>query len=61
MMIKPRTKLRVICSGCNNAFEQPTKIVVLNIEEDERGQDVITFECPTCGRESKSLVYKIGG
>ena len=50
-----RKKFQVHCNECGWTDEDKTKFV--NIEEDIQGADVLTFECPTCGKVKKSRVY----
>lgn len=46
----------VTCHHCNERFDElDPKIHITNIEENERGWDVVTFVCPICGKETTSL------
>ena len=51
-------KIKVYCDGCQDWIDEKT-VEVLNIEEDIYGRDKLTFRCPVCGIESKSL--RVGG
>jgi hypothetical protein len=44
----------VYCRNCNNRIDE-NKVKCTNIEENERGQDVVTFKCPFCNQETTSL------
>lgn len=47
---------QVNCNYCHGSFyESDPKIVMTNIEENILGQDVVTFKCPKCGKETTSL------
>lgn len=48
---QPQVMLR-----CSNEWSKAKGIEFLNIEEDFYGRDVVTFVCPECGLEHKSLV-----
>jgi transcription elongation factor Elf1 len=45
----------VACRKCDVKHEL-SKMVTHDIEEDEQGRDLVTFTCPLCGKERKSLV-----
>lgn len=47
--------MEVICS-CNHDRVSTDAIEFLNIEEGMRGEDIVTFICPFCGDEHKSVV-----
>jgi len=44
----------VQCSDCGEF--KTDEVEFLNIEEDFEGRDVMTFKCPVCGKDRKSLV-----
>ena len=46
--------IRVYCHTCEEWIDEST-VEFLNIEEDMYGRDKMTFKCPECGEESKSL------
>jgi hypothetical protein len=46
----------ITCHHCQERFyESDPRITLDNIEENERGQDVVSFNCPKCGKETTSL------
>lgn len=47
--------LKVTCPDCKNQFKSD-EVETLNIAEDERGYDVITFRCPKCDSQVDSYV-----
>ena len=51
-------KIKVYCDKCMNWIDEKT-VEFLNIEEDIHGRDKLTFKCPVCGTENKSL--RVGG
>ena len=44
----------VTCSDCQERFNEE-KVEIYGIEEGFRGEDVVTFKCPLCGKDQKSL------
>jgi hypothetical protein len=46
----------VICPACDETHE-PEEVNALNVEEDLKGRDVLTFECPYSNTIQKSLVW----
>jgi hypothetical protein len=46
--------ITVYCEVKQEWFDE-RKVKFLNIEEDFSGRDVLTFECPKCGKVHKSL------
>lgn len=48
----------VTCGKCQKEFDE-NKITDedINIEENDRGQDVLSFVCPYCNKETRSLRY----
>lgn len=53
------SRLFVVCKHCRQDFHTDS-VEFLNIEEDIQGRDLMTFKCPTCHREEKSLVIRRG-
>lgn len=51
-----RCETSVRCPKCG--WVKTDKVKFLNIEEDFEGRDVMTFECPQCKSEGKSVVVK---
>jgi hypothetical protein len=49
-------KSRVHCPHCLEAFNSK-EVKFVNIESDIQGRDEMTFICPLCEREQKSLVF----
>lgn len=41
--------------ACTGEWIKETKVTVENIEEDIQGRDVLTFMCPECKQQHKSL------
>lgn len=48
--------ITVVCPECGERFYE-SEVKFLNIEEDFRGRDEVTFRCPKCGKDVKSLRY----
>jgi predicted RNA-binding Zn-ribbon protein involved in translation (DUF1610 family) len=46
--------IRVYCEETQEWVDE-RKVKFVNIEEDFSGRDVLTFECPKCGKVHKSL------
>lgn len=46
----------VKCHDCDEEFPSDS-VEFLNIESDEFERDVMTFTCPKCKKEQKSLVF----
>jgi hypothetical protein len=47
---------QVNCHYCHGSFyETDPRIEMTNIEENILGQDVVTFKCPKCGKDTTSL------
>lgn len=44
----------VICQ-CSGDRVNENAVRMTNIEEDIQGRDVVTFQCPLCGQQHKSL------
>lgn len=44
----------VHCNYCKTRFDE-NDVWADNIEENELGQDVVTFKCPHCKKETTSL------
>jgi len=49
--------IRVYC-GETQEWVDERKVKCVNIEEDFSGRDVLTFECPKCGKVHKS--WRVG-
>jgi len=45
--------ITVYCSTCKDRIDETT-VDVLDCEEGDRGQDVVTFVCPKCQTTNKS-------
>ena len=56
-MSKIKYKYFVVCKFCGEQHYS-TEIILHNIEENERGEDVVTYYCPNTGEETKSLVHR---
>ena len=59
MARQPRTdislhRIYVACSKCGNQYDEE-KVESINIEEDIQGRNVLTFRCPICKKNAKSL------
>ena len=50
----PRPVIRVRLA-CVDDWINESKVKILNVEEDIQGRDILTFTCPKCGEEHKSL------
>jgi hypothetical protein len=48
-----RRRIKVYCKVCNQWYDE-AKVMFINIEEGDRGQDIMTFKCPQCHSEQKS-------
>lgn len=46
--------VKVYCDECQE-YQDEAKTKFINIEEDIFGRDLLTFECPKCKTEQKSL------
>lgn len=46
--------ITVHCPQCDTEFDE-AMVKFVNIEEDEFGQDRLTFVCPKCGETVSSL------
>lgn len=42
---------------CTKEFISEDEVKFINIEEDMQGRDTLTFECPKCKEEHKSLRF----
>lgn len=49
-------KISVICPECWGKFNEE-KVNSTNIESDELGRDILTFDCPSCKKTVKSLRF----
>lgn len=48
--------IKVTCKECHKEFdENDITDPDINIEENGIGQDVLSFKCPKCGKETTSL------
>ncbi len=47
----------VICQECSETHDTEN-VKFLNIEENEQGKDLMTYECPITKQPTRSLVYK---
>lgn len=46
----------IACHHCHEEFgENDDNIKITNIEENELGQDVVSFKCPNCNKDTTSL------
>jgi len=50
------TVMVVRCSECGEEHASE-EVIVLNIEEDIVGRDVLTFECPVTNRTTTSFIF----
>jgi len=48
--------MKVFCGECNE-FHRTEEVKFLNIEEDYKGRDYMTFECHLTNTEQKSHVF----
>jgi len=48
----------VVVLSCSQDRVPEDEVEFVNIEEDMRGADVLTFKCPQCGEEHQS--YRLG-
>lgn len=55
--INPDGKITVTCGACNAELLEANLTKITNIEEDVIGLDVLYFECPKCGKDTKSHRY----
>lgn len=46
----------VECPECGSRFDE-SEVELTNIESDIWERDVVTFECPQCGKEVESLRF----
>lgn len=46
----------VECPECYERFDEQD-VEYLGIKEDWRGRDIVTFECPNCGKIVESFRY----
>lgn len=49
-------KIYVMCAICGTRYEED-KIEITGIEENLQGQDVVSFECPNCGEDVRSVRF----
>jgi len=56
MNLREQYPFVVLCQECNEEH-YTTDVTFVNIEEDFRGCDVMTFICPVTNIETKSRVY----
>lgn len=42
---------------CSGDYIPEHEVEFLNIEEDFEGRDIMTFKCPECGKNHKSLRF----
>jgi hypothetical protein len=42
---------------CRRELVDESTVTILNVEEDIIGRDVLTFRCPSCGKQHKSLRF----
>ena len=52
-MNRPKTVLT--CAECENEIDETEVNTIINIEENERGWDVVYYVCPFCGSDTSSL------
>ena len=50
-------RIRVYCKDCQKWMPE-NDVTFVNIEEDDRGMDVLTFDCPECKQTQRS--HRIG-
>ena len=51
----PARKPRVYCSKCEE-WKTDLQTEFINIEENQFGEDLLTFKCKACSKINKSLV-----
>ena len=51
-----KIRMILVCSACECEVETGEEVECTNIESNIYGEDVVTFICPECGEEVKSLV-----
>ena len=51
-----RTPIKVFLHCTRDTVPEST-VKITNVEEDIQGRDVVTFDCPVCGREHQSLRF----
>lgn len=56
MVVYAEKKNHVTCPECLEGFNEE-KVNSTNIESDELGRDIVTFDCPSCKKTVKSLRY----
>ena len=60
MKFKHKPATEVYCHDCKD-WKDTEKVRFVNIEESFLyGEDIMTFDCPTCKTQQKSLVRKRG-
>ena len=47
----------VTCPACDTEHNS-SEVTALNIEEDNQGRDILTYQCPFSNTIQKSLVYR---
>ena len=50
-------KIIYVMLECTSDKVPEKEVDATNIEEDMMGRDVLTFDCPNCGEEHKSLRF----
>jgi len=45
----------LLVQTCNSERIDEQDVECLNVEEDIQGRDIVTFKCPECGTEHKSV------
>ena len=48
--------IMVVCQECGIRVSEEA-VIILGIEEDVEGRDVLYFTCPHCGKDTHSLRY----
>ena len=55
-MVVYDSPIMVVCQECGIRVSEEA-VIILEIEEDVEGRDVLYFTCPKCGVDTHSLRY----
>jgi len=56
MKYKYEKAIYVNCTFCKDRYDEK-EVKFIDIEEDIQGRDIMTFECPVCKNEVRSLRF----
>lgn len=46
--------IQVYCNGCDT-YHNENNVQASDISSDDMGRDILTFKCPSCGKDTDSL------